>query len=27
VMTLQGKLGIWVKLVAPGVVDRIVRNT
>jgi hypothetical protein len=23
VMTLRGKLGLWLKLVAPGLVDRI----
>ena len=26
VMTLQGKLGLWLKLAAPGLVDRIVLN-
>ncbi|TDI91784.1 MAG: SDR family oxidoreductase [Caldithrix sp.] len=27
VMTTQGKLGLWVKLIAPGLVDRIARKT
>lgn len=26
VMTLQGKFGLWLRLIAPGVVDRIVRK-
>ena len=26
VMTLRGKLGMWVKLIAPGLVDRVARN-
>ena len=24
--TLRGKLGMWVKLIAPGLVDRVARN-
>jgi short-subunit dehydrogenase len=27
VMTLRGKIGLWVKLLAPGLVDRIARRT
>ena len=27
VMTMRGKLGLWLKLVAPGLVDRIARRT
>ena len=27
VMTLQGKFGLWMRLIAPGVVDRIVRKS
>jgi short-subunit dehydrogenase len=27
VMTLRGKMGIWLKLIAPGLVDRIARRT
>jgi hypothetical protein len=27
VMTLRGKLGQWLKLIAPGAVDRVVRKT
>jgi short-subunit dehydrogenase len=27
VMTLKGKLGLWLKLIAPGLVDRIARRT
>jgi short-subunit dehydrogenase len=26
IMTLRGKVGAWVKLIAPGVVDRIARR-
>jgi short-subunit dehydrogenase len=26
VMTLRGKLGLWVKLIAPGLVDRMARK-
>lgn len=26
VMTLQGKVGLWLQLLAPGIVDRMVRN-
>ncbi|HEX6038231.1 MAG TPA: hypothetical protein VFZ20_09340, partial [Longimicrobium sp.] len=26
VMTLRGKVGAWIKLVAPGVVDRVARR-
>ena len=26
VMTLQGKVGLWMRLIAPGVVDRIAKN-
>lgn len=26
VMTLRGKLGVWLRLIAPGLVDRIARN-
>jgi short-subunit dehydrogenase len=26
VMTLQGKLGLWIRLIAPGVVDRTTRK-
>ena len=27
VMTLQGKLGLWLRLISPGAVDRIVRKS
>jgi len=26
VMTARGKLGLWVKLIAPGIVDRMARK-
>jgi len=26
VMTLQGKLGLWLMLIAPGIVDRVIRK-
>jgi short-subunit dehydrogenase len=26
VMTLQGKLGLWIRLIAPGIVDRATRK-
>ena len=26
VMTRRGRLGLWLRLIAPGVVDRIARN-
>jgi hypothetical protein len=27
VMTLQGKLGLWMRLIAPGAIDRSVRKS